>query len=293
MHLMSFRDASILSENWETPLCAWRLCLFLFVAPCFVFFRWCIAMIKQFPLIIPAAVALVFVFLPVLQAGDFNVNEKACGEYCEASDQCAVIDTLNPPLQPINTWTNLAFLVAGLMVFRRRKDRVGKLFLAATIVLTVGSGMFHAFMTRGGQLADEIGMYAVFSFLAVYATFVTFKLDLKNVWPITIASGVVGLLLAFFVTELASTSVLAILSLVIIGALIVGALNKRTSWKAIGMALLPFAVAFLFRQLDIMRVICDPQSWFQGHGVWHVLAAVGVYMIFQQIEKIDGELVEA
>ncbi len=37
--------------------------------------------------------------------------------------------------------------------------------------------------------------------------------------------------------------------------------------------------AFGFWLLDQYGVLCDPEAWFQGHGLWHLLTAIAAYLL--------------
>jgi len=41
-----------------------------------------------------------------------------------------------------------------------------------------------------------------------------------------------------------------------------------------------FLIALCFQILDRARIFCDPQSLFQGHALWHILAGVSTYISY-------------
>lgn len=240
---------------------------------------------------IPVIISLVLIFLPVLTPDLISVNPDACGEYCEYKNQCTEIKAesalVQIPAQPMNTWSNLAFLVVGLLALRKRKDAAARWFAISCTVLCLGSGAFHSFLTLAGQRWDVIGMFFVFNFLAVYAMFVTHKL--KGFGFAVGLSAVISVAMAFFVADLSSTRVLAIASVFIVGHLVLAVIDKTASIKEILKALAPFGLAFLFRQLDVSGTLCNPTSMFQGHAVWHIFAAWGIYEIYLLLNVIRYE----
>ena len=131
---------------------------------------------------------------------------------------------------------------------------------------------------------DLLGMFLVFNFLAVYSMFVTHKQN--NYLLAVLISAVASLLLALFVVDLSSTLILGVAGLTLIIHMGLAAVNKHVTWKAVGLTLLPFAVAFVFRQLDVAGVFCDPNALYQGHGVWHIFAAIGTYSVFRLLEDL-------
>jgi hypothetical protein len=45
--------------------------------------------------------------------------------------------------------------------------------------------------------------------------------------------------------------------------------------------IISFAIAYGFWRLDFHHILCDPDlHWISGHAVWHVLAALGIWYIY-------------
>jgi hypothetical protein len=54
-----------------------------------------------------------------------------------------------------------------------------------------------------------------------------------------------------------------------------------------------FSIAYFIWFLDYSKLLCSPFSIFQGHAVWHVLAAIaGLLMYFYIDWGLDGNTVE-
>jgi hypothetical protein len=85
----------------------------------------------------------------------------------------------------------------------------------------------------------------------------------------------------------------AIFGLLIVAVLIVELLIRRKTERAsstrhlwIGAAIM--AVAFAIWILDYTRVLCRPDSWIQGHALWHILGAIAAWYLllhFGELEK--------
>lgn len=84
--------------------------------------------------------------------------------------------------QPINTWSNLAFVAIGLLIaFDLRPDRsaqrsnlisrpmVRRLFALAVIAIGLGSMVYHASLSFVGQWLDVMSMYLLGVFMVLYA----------------------------------------------------------------------------------------------------------------------------
>ena len=79
---------------------------------------------------------------------------------------------VEPPVEPRNTWSNLAYYVAGwtpLVVGGDPDNQAAILFGAAMTWLCIGSALFHGTLTTWGQRADHSAMLTAFPVLAIYA----------------------------------------------------------------------------------------------------------------------------
>ena len=36
--------------------------------------------------------------------------------------------------------------------------------------------------------------------------------------------------------------------------------------------------------LDIMRITCSPESWLQGHALWHVAGALAAWLLYRYLQ---------
>jgi len=55
--------------------------------------------------------------------------------------------------------------------------------------------------------------------------------------------------------------------------------RRASPWLVLG--ILSYLSAHVFWKLGVeQRAFCDPQSWFQGHAVWHVLSALAMLFFF-------------
>ena len=89
--------------------------------------------------------------------------EPAAVQFCER-EQCAFIE------QPANTWSNLTYIVIGVIICRVA-PREGRTSLAAlgviSIVLGLGSIFFHGSSTHIGEVIDVGAMYLLSSYVLV------------------------------------------------------------------------------------------------------------------------------
>ncbi len=222
-----------------------------------------------------ALVAIGIVFFAQNPAGTLwsAMTPADCAEYCEAHLRCGPLATRPSVQQPLNSWSNAAFVFVGLLALRTRPRALAGLFAASVVLLGIGSFLFHAAITRETQWVDMVGTYA--AIIAVAA------LGLQRLGVPAGAAVVLALVvdagIARFKWQIDARVALPLLVLV---AAVPIALAVRAGRGAAKAALLPlvlllFAVAL--READVRRVLCWPDSLlFQGHAVWHVLCAASL-----------------
>ena len=84
-----------------------------------------------------------------------------CDNICENSHQCDHVIEDRPIIQqPVNTWTNLTYILVGLWpIIHIRVDTSTVMFLLASTYLGIGSFMFHASITSFWQTIDVAATY--------------------------------------------------------------------------------------------------------------------------------------
>lgn len=216
-----------------------------------------------------------------------------------------------------NTWSNLAYVLVGLygIAFgwndlrstppRGRNYLIDTpamsfLFGVACIYLGISSGLFHASLTRWGQQLDVGSMYAPllaciainigrhFPLLPKWPIAWNSEQSLRATWPL-LAIGVVATsyLLYHYKWSMSSAQVLPLHIVVVAGFAIVDCIplqrTVRYPWNRTGwfvLALASLIVAVLCRQLDVAKQFSSPESWFQGHAIWHLLTSVSLASLY-------------
>lgn len=207
-----------------------------------------------------------------------------CGEYCEASNRCAQAQRVAVH-QPLNSWSNAAYLFVGLCARWSRRTPQATLFWLSCAALGVGSFLFHASVTLAFRWLDVAAMYAALVALAVVAASTVIRVRPFSRW---IAIAVIAdVALAVFKWHLSTTAVMAVLGGIVVVAIVV-TLPRAAAGRAY--ALLSAAaliVGVVARQLDEARVICAPDGVFQGHALWHLLTAAALYWAYRYFESVD------
>ena len=207
-----------------------------------------------------------------------------------------------PLEQPVNTLSNLGFVVAGLAIAVRagrpgglgrstmsRMPGLATAYACLVVLLGPGSMAMHATESALGGNLDVLSMYLVAAFAASYAAMRRWRRG-----PVFLAIAYVAALAA---CELVGTygghvPVVDFAGNLAFGALLLVALvleRQHARHNAVVMdlrwlvaAVAALAVAFaVWNTAKTGRFGCFPHSLYQGHGVWHVLCAVSAYCLFR------------
>lgn len=167
------------------------------------------------------------------------------------------------PAQPLNTWSNLAYGVAGLTVFALAPSGVTAVIAVCLLLLTIGSGLYHGWPCKVTNRLDHLGMNLSFSaILGAALGFAAWKLVLfVGLW------GVVGVLWRPNV----NLSMAVLLGLT-------WAVSAFPGWPPLMVfSALAFLLAYAVWLLDRWN-----DGWAvgrYGHALWHVLTAAGLGLL--------------
>jgi hypothetical protein len=207
-------------------------------------------------------------------------------------------------LEPVNTWTNLFFVFAGLaFMFKAQKLTTNKnklsslvlfprLYGFAMIFVGLGSFFYHASQTFAGQWFDVFGMYLVSMFYISYNFFRISWFDKKMFLSFYILSCLALGFIVYFYPEtrrwlFGVSIVITLIQSLWIQNRFKNIINRNF---LIGAAAF-YIVAQTVWVLDKNRVWCDPYAWMNGHGIWHIftgVAAVLTYLYFQSEKVISS-----
>lgn len=206
--------------------------------------------------------------------------------------------------QPSNTWSSLAYALIGLLVMGHNYNlpnkkpfshNFGLLMCLMMMTIGIGSAFYHASLSFLGQFADFFGMYLMSSFILVYALYRRFHLPEAPVILLYIAIlSILGYLLVYM-PELRRT-LFGILLVLALGLEIYYATSQKPQIRAIwfygGLAM--FALAYGIWIIDDERILCSPESWLQGHALWHLLGAIsnGMLYLYYRSEGAKAEMSE-
>ncbi len=252
--------------------------------------------------------AVLMIALFVLLALDWLPDTR--DDSCIADNECHCESRITGERkirQPVNTWSDLGFVAAGLLILlvvgadrlngtvAQNPMQTASFYAIAygliVIFLGPGSMYYHASTKKWGGWLDNMSMVMWTAFLLVYliaraARFDDLTVPLILYGIIVVASGAViwfveGSGKFIFGGMIAIWGVLEIIIL-IAGAAGDGVLGlKRAEAGWLLAAALSFGLAvFIWLRSGDGGPWCYPHSWAQGHAAWHLLSALSTFFIF-------------
>ncbi len=203
--------------------------------------------------------------------------------------------------QPANTWSSLGFVFMALLVlaahFNETSSKTASLEMSrktkmtnahvlvygiSLLCLGLGSTFYHASLTFVGQFFDVMGMYLLACFILLY--------NLSRVTPVS----AVAFVMLYVVLNLVLATLLIVLpelrrylfAVLILGALALAYLPRNAGQARINRsylteAFLILVIAFIVFLLDLAKIFCWPESWLQGHALWHLGGALAAGVLYK------------
>jgi hypothetical protein len=189
--------------------------------------------------------------------------------------------------QPANAWSSLAFVVVAVIVLARwaRKPSNSKaayplLYAFALTVVGFGSAYFHATLSFRGQFADVFGMYLVATFALLYSIDRLRGLSRTALVSGYIATNAVLAMLLYWVPVVRRLAFALLIVAVLFVEILIRRKEHASATRHLSIAAAIMGLAFVLWILDFTRTLCRPESWIQGHAVWHVLGALAAWYLF-------------
>ena len=208
--------------------------------------------------------------------------------------------------QPFNTWSNVAFLFAGVLIlyetinsegenesesgnYISKNKIIGIGFGILLCILFAGSFLFHASLTKFFGCTDMIGTYGIplfLSMIGISRILVYHKKIQEKLAALLCVSTtyILGYLLAFHYLIFINMIVTFASLLIIAGLTALYLLMRKDvlfNKKLLILNLVFVNVACILWILDHNNIVCFPYSNIQLHSFWHVLNAAAAYCMFE------------
>jgi hypothetical protein len=221
--------------------------------------------------------------------------------FCEANRMDEAIR------QPSNTWSNLGYLLVGLFALTlaahdyKNKDRRASghflvmypffsvLYGLSCLYLFIGSFMYHASLTLFFQKFDQTGLYSVIGMVLILNIYkINPYLYHKGEWKNTHVLAkllVIILNIAFFKWLWKFNINILVPGMLVITLCTAVYYIRRVSRTDYFLNYLYVAYFIMLAAgsiwlLDRQGVVCNPDSIWQGHAVWHILTAASMFFIY-------------
>jgi hypothetical protein len=191
-------------------------------------------------------------------------------------------------VQPANAISSLAFVVAGLYLYRRAPRRsLLLLFPVSAVLVGITSFLYHASWTFFFQVFDVSSMFMLSCLLL---SFNAWRLGLikDERLPFLYAGLLLSSILAMVTLKGKSGEILFAVEVVIylLTEAVLAKMRKETNYRWFLIAFGTFFAATAIWALDVREIVCDAGNhYLQGHAVWHVLNAfcfVFLYRFYEQ-----------
>lgn len=188
--------------------------------------------------------------------------------------------------QPVNAYSSLAFSVVGIGIIVwaqsvRGIERELRIVFGTILILTgIGSYLFHGPQPPVSQFLHDITFLAALLLILVAHLATGLSWSRQALWGAFAAAILVVSVTLFVYPQATNTFMVVGVAGVVLAHLVMrraGPASRRLLLSAI----LAMALSVTFFVLGRAGgPICDPDSAFQGHAMWHILSAVGIGTYF-------------
>ncbi len=184
--------------------------------------------------------------------------------------------------EPVNTYSNIGFLIVGLGLWGRyhRVPQV-RVIAVGSVLVGILSAFYHATSSYVGEVLDLGSIYLILGGLVAFNLQRLGLLSVKTSERFAVAVSVLGMAILFRWRGIGETifNVLLFLALLLELKIYLQARKPGLTcrYRFFWLALACHLTAFGLWWLDSEKILCSPQSLFQGHAVWHLLGAGTFY----------------
>jgi hypothetical protein len=189
--------------------------------------------------------------------------------------------------QPANAVSSLAFVIVALLLLREPRSSARTTYMAALIVIGLGSAFYHASLTFAGQFVDVFGMYLIATFIITDNLSRSGRLTERKALTAFVAANAV-LSIVLLALPLARRYLFALLIVYVLFLEIRARRSASIKATPLHAAIAALLAGFAIWILDITRVVCSPHSWIQGHALWHLLGAGSAWLFWKSRASQQG-----
>jgi predicted membrane channel-forming protein YqfA (hemolysin III family) len=212
-----------------------------------------------------------------------QVDYKPCaGGWYESHLNNCQAGLFKIPQQPVNTYSNLAYLAAGVFIDCWLGTAPSFVFFGTMTYLCIGSSLYHATSTRWAGMLDVTAIYSAYSTLAVYSLFTLLGVN-AVITPFAmffVAGGAAYFLSKHFRRDM-NLKIGIFLGMAYFFSLVkMWSKGDWNAWPMLVGSFVSFGVAYIIWNMDVKRSF-PIKRW--GHGIWHILTALASGLLFEGI----------
>ncbi len=199
--------------------------------------------------------------------------------------------------QPFNTFSSFGYLFVGVYVLalpklksnKQKFHKIMKLIFGLSLVITgLGSAFYHMSLTFVGQTTDVAGMYLIAVLIILYALFRDKNISISQFVGYYLGANLILLIPLILSPELRRN---LFAGLIIIGLLLDYFRDKKDKKLLLASASV-LAFGFIFWLLDSLKLFFNPNSWLQGHVIWHYCGALACLILYKYYQNGTKNLKE-
>lgn len=232
----------------------------------------------------------------------FTFDKRIPASFCEN------IHLGNPVRQPVNTFSNIVYLITAIVILRTRWEERYKSnprylntvhsFLFGVILLYVfgASTFYHASLIN---VAHKLDYSAVFAFSLFPVMFFVHRWWLSRNSNIPNAKNnistalflssflAVNLLLSFLLPKGKESIAVLIIILLFLGLAFVTIKTEpdNPGRHYLILSILSILIALLWFEFDKNKILCKPNSYFQPHSLWNLFVGLSAFNFYLHIQN--------
>ncbi|MGB0525397.1 MAG: DUF6962 family protein [Flammeovirgaceae bacterium] len=185
-----------------------------------------------------------------------------------------------------NVISNLPFLFVGVLgIIRFKKANISWLvFFVGISLVAFGSGYYHLHPTNETLIWDRLPMTIAFTALisALISAFIHQKRGKQLLTPL-LALGIISILYWVIYDDLRLYAFVQFYPILAMPIILLLFKDKHQSTQGYWLLLIAYIFAKLFETFD--AAIHERLGWISGHSLKHIVAAIGIFLMMQQLNK--------